>query len=715
MKKIIILSLQLILAVSIVGCARLSEKDSERLSSHVIKEEYRGKPSPCIIETIYETDDVVIADVVATDPLYGADNTGLKDSTKAIQLALNHCQVNGGGTVWLPAGKYKITSSITIPSYTTLRGDWQDPDAGNEYGTVIMAQPASIDSEGPALFYLGGSAGVKGLTIYYPEQDINNVKPYPFTFYVSGRLPGGYMLQSIINCTVINGYQGIGACLRDDLGEIHEMMTVDTFKGTFLKTGAEIYNQADVGTWKNITISNKYWVNASPDLKAVNETELNKYTLLNSTGLILGDLEWTQFANLKIDYCKTGINIVKGKRIEFAGSLFDVSIDDCMTGVLVDSIDERWGMLIARSNISGESFSIKNNTAGTIKLADVSLEGKIYGDNIVRDYDSLSHLTIDYNKTPHKPGKNLFVVSADISGKEDSSEVIQESLDKAAGYRGGIVYLPAGKYLLTKPLIVPANVELRGVSGVAQRETTGLSKGTIVLAKYGESSNPDISSALIMLKGKNAGVRGLRIFYKDNNFMNGVKKYGYAIRGKASGVYVINVAITAAYNGIDFRECDNHIINKLVGCAYNNMINAGGQEGHIEGCLQNGNSLYRNGLSISGWPYDESRVFVDLFDPILRVRSEFLRLSDASGQIVLNVFAYGTKNLIVSTNSTNTCVFNIGADNLGSNTPLLKLTGGSLTGINIMRWNGKSYTNKGGKLTLYNRITINDISERTVK
>lgn len=57
----------------------------------------------------------MIADVVATDGAYGADNTGSKDSTAAIQLALYDCKSMGGGTVYLPAGRYLVTSGLVIP------------------------------------------------------------------------------------------------------------------------------------------------------------------------------------------------------------------------------------------------------------------------------------------------------------------------------------------------------------------------------------------------------------------------------------------------------------------------------------------------------------------------------------------------------------------------------------------------------------------------
>ena len=47
--------------------------------------------TPGIVRTKYPTPDVVIADEVATNPGYGADRTGVDDSTYAIQSALNIC------------------------------------------------------------------------------------------------------------------------------------------------------------------------------------------------------------------------------------------------------------------------------------------------------------------------------------------------------------------------------------------------------------------------------------------------------------------------------------------------------------------------------------------------------------------------------------------------------------------------------------------------
>lgn len=691
--------------------------------------------TPCIVAMNYPRRNIVVADIIATQAPYFADNSGRADCTLAIQRAVDECYAAGGGTVFLPAGKYLLTAGITVPGFVTLRGDWQDPDTGTDYGTIIMADVASTADNLPALFTINGSAGVMGLTVFYPGQDINHVKPYPFTFYVPGE-----MLQSIVNCTVINGYKGIGACVD---GGVHEMMTVENVKGTFLHCGAMAYNQSDVGTWKNLTISNRYWAQAGAGLCAAPRESIDAYTRVNTTGFILGDLEWTQFANIEIADCKYGMHMVKGKRIEFAGSLFDVKIERCDVGVQVDSMDTRWGMIIAKSRINGSKNAIVNNTFGMVKIAGTELSGGRVGGRLVFkdigeffdfiksifkygfhanrkyifDFDSLDTLEVDYDAAPFVPADHLFVVQANKTGQQDATPAIQASLDQAA-VSGGVVYLPAGKYRMDGPVTVPAGVELRGASSVATRDQNANSRGTVILAYHGlNPTNPDRAPALITLAA-NAGVSGVRIFYPENSCVRPgafgtVQPCAYAVRGTGSGVYAVNVAIAAAYNGVDFRECDNHYIKKLVTCCYSNAIFAGGRGGTIEGCLQNGTVMARNGLNLPNWIDEGSQMFPYLFDAVTRVQTEYIRLSGAQDQRLYNCFAYGVKSFMVNENSTDLLAFNIGADNIGGT--MLGTRGGSATIINMMRWNGTSFTNDDTALTMYNRLTIGDKTEKTVK
>lgn len=71
----------------------------------VLEDKSTGVSSPRIIDTVYETDDVVIADIVPTEDGYAVSNDGIGDSTAGIQKALNDCKQNGGGTVYPPGGQ----------------------------------------------------------------------------------------------------------------------------------------------------------------------------------------------------------------------------------------------------------------------------------------------------------------------------------------------------------------------------------------------------------------------------------------------------------------------------------------------------------------------------------------------------------------------------------------------------------------------------------
>lgn len=670
---------------------------------------------PCIVETIHPTDAPVIADIIATDPEYGADPTGKTDSTGAIRKALRECQDNGGGTVYLPAGTYKVSNTIDVYAFTTLRGDWIDPDecedpsAIENYGTVILSYQNSSKRTDDCLFNIRGSAGVRGITVYYPEQDIDNVKPYPFTFYTTGSGMGGYMLASVQDCTVINGYAGVGACVSED--NAHEMLTVDNVKGTFLSVGMEAYNQADVGTWKSVKISPSYWANASAGLKAADYGKVSDYMKQNAVGMKLGDLEWTELADVEIESCKTGIGIVKGKRIQFAGSLLDVTVKDCTVGLDVQDLDPRWGMTAARCSFEGSEAAVRNNTRGLVKMTDVELIGSADGSGDIQlDKSDLSAYTIDYKRTYKAPAPILYTADIPADHTTDVSELLQQALDEV-GKTGGILYLTPGFYLVESPVTVPKGVELRGSSDVPTREQTGHSKGTLIVTTYGVGAeNPEEMPALITLS-EDAGISGMRFYYHTNN-PDLASKTPYTIRGNGADVYAINCSIVAAGSGIDFTGCDNHYIKKFVGGCYYNTLKAGGRNGLIEGCLQNGNTFTRSGLDfLKGW-IKEDAVWEKLF-PKLRKNSIFLTLDGAENETVFNFFAYGVVEVVRAENSKNVLLANIGGDNIGLKSALIRLEASDITAINVLRYNGRSYkADEASAMKLYNRLTIEDKSEK---
>ncbi len=682
---------------------------------YVLEDRSDGTVKPRLVETRFPTEDVVIADIIVTEDGYAVSTDGRGDSTAGIQKALDDCAKHGGGTVYLPEGTYAIGGQIQIPAFVTLRGDWQDPDTGTGGGTVIFVYGDSGSDYAPdkevttGTFLLGGSGGVVGLTVYYPEQTLQSVKSYPFTFYTDGK-GNNYMLSTVKNVTVINGYRGIGACCQTD-GGAHEQLTVENFKGTFLYCGAEVYNQADVGTWQNVSVSNRYWTDAAGEgMTPADADALMQYTKKHAVGLKLGDLEWTEFSTLRVEDCQIGIEITVGKRIQFAGSLFDIAVLNCEKGMLVNQLDHRWGMVIANSTIENGiyNYSYQNNengTPGLVKLCNVKTTGELKGEIMEQQASEIEALSLDLDRSYVKPKAVLYTASFDTSGKVDVSAALQALLD-TAGETGGVVYLPAGKYRLDRPIIVPGGVELRGSAGTATREQGWMSRGTLLLSYYGDDADADENGqALITLAGDDAGINGIRILYPENGPLDASRSATFTVRGTANGVYLVNSMIAASSHGVDFRGCDNHFIKKVSTCCYENTFLVGGKNGVIAGCLQNGTVLCRTNLDLLENWIAEADVFNKLFDPITRRKNKYIIAENAENETVYNTFVYGCANMLVCRDSSVLAV-NIGSDNIGDKAPQLVIDGGALTVVNSMRYNGISFSHTSGTVSLYNRITI---------
>lgn len=677
-----------------------------------------------IVTPVNATDDVVIADFDVTD--YGADKTGVVDATATIQQAIDDCYNTGGGTVWLPAGTYKVSGTLQVKAFVTLRGDWRDPDNGSgSYGTVISANLASGDN-GPTLFRIGGSAAVMGVTTYYPNQSAASPVPYNYTFEIPGRAwasEENYMMSSVINVTMLNSYRGIGvSTMANDhggdvaIGQVHESNTIRNVKGTVLYRGAVAYNSADAGVWKHVRLNNSYWANAGVSYNAPSLTTLNNWTRTNGIAYTFGDLEWEQFYALEASDYNIGINIVNGQRIQFAAEFVWANIINTNVAVKVDNIDTRWGMSFLRSALSGSIASVQNNTSGYVKITDSAITGATSG--TVNVSSPATSPTSYPDPTPPKTTRAvLYDVSkapynapsvssrGTVQPTADATTSIQNALNDAGAAGGGVVYVPAGWYKVATHLTVPGNVELRGASSAPQRDQTGSSAGTVLFAYEGAgTATPDTDTAFITLNGTKAGLSGLRVFHPNNNPQNAIAAYPYAIRGNGANVYIVNVGLTNAFNGIDLKtnRNDNHYVNRVVGGVFKNGIVIGAStQGWVEDCLTNGTSMARVGFGIAGW-VTEGNLFAKVIDAYTRPNERLIVVDGASNEYLMNNFAYGA-NIGLHVVSGTANMFNLGTDNLGSSGYCVKVDGGTVKVMNLMRYNG---TTSAGTVTLYNPMNL---------
>lgn len=708
--------------VAMTGADTFVVKELELRESPVVT------PNPTLVSTVSPTEDGVVADFDATT--YGADRSGRKDSTKAIQSAIYACQDAGGGTVWLPAGKYLVKDTIEVHAFCTLRGDRRDPDttgAGqnhSDYGTVVIADLAS-GNDGPSLFRIGGSAGVIGVTTYYPRQSATQPVPYNYTF----EIPGGawignenYMMATVSDITMLNSYRGIGiSTMPNDRGsapssgQVHESSTIRNIRGTALFEGARAYNGADVGTWENVTFSNSYWASAPSTYRPPARAALDGWTRANGTGLVLGDLEWDQFHKITLSDYKVGIHVVAGQRAQFTGSFLQPDVRRTDVALKVDVMDDRWGMTLAGGRMEGSAAAIENNSRGYVKITGTELQGALSG--IVHRMSGAAP-TYTQQPLPAPARKALYVATAPHGvgylPAADATGSVQKVLDNAGRAGGGIVYLPAGWYRITSHLRVPANVELRGASAVPNRDQGGASGGTVLQAFEGRATTaPDTATALVTLDGKKAGLRGLRVFYPENNpgSAEGVVAYPYAVRGKGAQTYVINAGFPNAWNGIDLTTYrnDGFVVRKVAGAFFDHAIAVGRSTGgRIEGVLSNGNAVTRVGYQQPNW-MNEGSIFELVIDKYMRKTAKIVTVDGATGLTLFNVFAYGFHDGLV-VNDGQVDAFNLGTDNLGEGGFTVKVVKGDVEATNLARYNGATST---GPVTLHNVMVIN-VVQRSV-
>ncbi|MDR1633141.1 MAG: glycoside hydrolase family 55 protein, partial [Dysgonamonadaceae bacterium] len=138
---------------------------------------------------------------------YNADPTGNTDQTALFQRLLDFLgsrTVNkgtkddgtpNGGVLFIPEGKYLLRGTLFLPKGVTIRGEWEKPVKGQPIkGTILVANNTNakgrdctmlpngtpgVAYEQLSLIIMQPSSSVRDLNIWYPEQDANNIVPYP--------------------------------------------------------------------------------------------------------------------------------------------------------------------------------------------------------------------------------------------------------------------------------------------------------------------------------------------------------------------------------------------------------------------------------------------------------------------------------------------------------------------------------------------------------
>lgn len=267
-----------------------------------------------------------------------------RDATNAIQSALDKAG-KSGGDVFLRAGRYHLEGHLTIPSGVTLRGTWTAPHhAQLKTGTVLMAYEGHGKEDDPPLISLNPGSAIQGLTIFYPQQSIEDVKPYPWT------IQGRGMHNSVMDVTLVNPYKGI------DIGTYHnELHYLRNIFGCPLKMGVYINNCTDIGRVENVHFNPHYWGRDEGDGEPrPNWEKLMDYLLKEGEGFIFGRTDWEYVLNTFCYGYKVGYHFIATKEGVCNGNFLGIGADGTQNAVVVDQAAP-YGILIT----NGEFVSMR--------------------------------------------------------------------------------------------------------------------------------------------------------------------------------------------------------------------------------------------------------------------------------------------------------------------------------------------------------------------
>ncbi|MBN1901511.1 hypothetical protein JW926_09345 [Candidatus Sumerlaeota bacterium] len=270
-----------------------------------------------------------------TKTIFADYQDGSRDAASAIQAALDLAGQNGG-EVFLPAGRYRLDGSLTIPSGVTLKGSWQGPHhARLKTGTVFLAYGGRDNENASPLISLSPSSSVQGITIYYPEQTIDDVKPYPWA------IQGRGMHASVMDVTLVNPYKGV------DFGAHHnELHYLRNIFGCPLKIGVYVNSCTDIGRIENVHFNPHYWFRDEGDGEPRPDTgKLFHYLITEGEGFVFGRTDWEYVLNTFCYGYKIGYHFIATKDGLCNGNFLGIGADGARNAVVVEE-SYPYGVLI---------------------------------------------------------------------------------------------------------------------------------------------------------------------------------------------------------------------------------------------------------------------------------------------------------------------------------------------------------------------------------
>ena len=605
----------------------------------------------------------------------GADATGRADASAALQKALDALEKAEGGTLYLPAGRYRLDKPLRIGGGVTLRGEWRDPRKGGFAKDTLLCVyggRGETNLEAQAAVRLSGGACLRDVTIWHPEQKASAPVPYSASIWGDGH-------TSVENVTLVNSWCGF-------YNNHCSSMLVRGLRGTVLDAGIRAAYAFDVPRIEHVAFDPAYWAASglpgAPQGKALRALEA--WCERTVIGIVAGEQDWGYWWDVTVNHAKAGAfltvvpdnsgkkaspgNIAVGQ-VDFRNVLVGVELQNVgYPGFLLTygTIDAKlcclhYSKVPAYTRLKAMGLKPYYSDNAAIQVTGVTLSGApnlflsekekdrcVYGINFndctFRNWKEnaikmpignlvvsncrfegkapaidpgarVSQIVLNGNRFGGpvfrtKPAAETVVRRDDAekgvlsvrfafeepvvrtfkgpvfdvreygatAGKTDrvpeadSAPAIADALKAAEKAGGGVVYVPAGVYRMSRGVTVPSGVELRG-SFESQHYGNSTHCGTQLYA-FGGKDRTD-GEPIVTLSADSA-VGGFTVFYPEQGWSDAsdateearIKKYPPTVR-TAPRATVRNLAVVNGWTVVDAMtvRSDGLTVSDVTGAA----------------------------------------------------------------------------------------------------------------------------------------------------
>ncbi len=294
---------------------------------------------------------------------FGARGDAKKDNTAAFQKALDAVYAAGGGIVSVPAGRYLFKGHLTMPANTSLEGVFLAPPAyihaKPASGTVLLVTEGRGQSDGvPFIGANGNNCTIRGLGIYYPDQDPHAASPAPYPWAIGPATAAPVEDLSVIDVALTNPYQGINlvGAPRHYIARVY---------GHPIKTGLIVDRCYDIGRIENCHFW-PFWAAAG--------TPACNWIQAHGTAFVFGRSDWQYVFNTFSWGYHIGYQFIATPQGACNGNFLGIGADSTFEALRVEAAQPASGLLITNGEFVGmigtesQGFAIGPKNVGQVVL-----------------------------------------------------------------------------------------------------------------------------------------------------------------------------------------------------------------------------------------------------------------------------------------------------------------------------------------------------------